>query len=518
MTAPAPVSVDDALDTLVQQFSDPLACLRELVQNSLDAGSRQVDIAFEYTDGVMIIHVDDYGEGMDRAIIDGRLTRLFSSAKDGDMTKIGRFGIGFVSVFALEPDAVCLDTGRGAESWRVLFKADRSFTRIALDMPVDGTRVRIYKAVDAAAFADYRERARAVLTYWCKHVDGELTFDDEPVSGPLALDAPVQVRHAEEGTQVIVGLRPDGATFAGFYNKGLTLHEAGAEAADHAEAPEILPGVVFKVSSRYLEHTLTRDTVLHDEQFERAMAIVRRLAGAPVHAALFEHLDGAAPDAPGWAILADRVARAALPDGFRRRPVFPAVPEPVSVAAVATARTRYVTDAADPLAVARAEAGDLVLCVRGAAQVAAETAAGVDRIAPLQTAWLLPRHVAHAGLLEAEIQALLAVDDLKVAGVHLARWGDALVERVAVTAAHPDAPIDLSDIRRVEVGFFERRRWLLINADHPTVARALAHASDEPEWTAWLLCKLFLLGDRLTVELDARLAEAALTRRARRVA
>ena len=30
--------------------------------------------------GTMIIHVDDFGEGMDRAIIDTRLTRLFSSS------------------------------------------------------------------------------------------------------------------------------------------------------------------------------------------------------------------------------------------------------------------------------------------------------------------------------------------------------------------------------------------------------------------------------------------------------
>ena len=42
------------------------------------------------------IHVDDFGEGMDEAIIDAQLTRMFSSTKENDLTKIGKFGIGFL--------------------------------------------------------------------------------------------------------------------------------------------------------------------------------------------------------------------------------------------------------------------------------------------------------------------------------------------------------------------------------------------------------------------------------------
>ena len=35
------------------------------------------------------------GEGMNEEIIDHQLTRLFASGKAGDLTKIGKFGIGF---------------------------------------------------------------------------------------------------------------------------------------------------------------------------------------------------------------------------------------------------------------------------------------------------------------------------------------------------------------------------------------------------------------------------------------
>lgn len=82
------IEAGDTLDNLVQQFSDQFAFLRELVQNSIDAGSGRVDIDFEYTPnkdndkGVFVLHINDTGEGMTREVIDTKLTRLFSSSKE----------------------------------------------------------------------------------------------------------------------------------------------------------------------------------------------------------------------------------------------------------------------------------------------------------------------------------------------------------------------------------------------------------------------------------------------------
>src|SRR5690606_6959127 len=132
MSEPAELRVSDALDKLIHQFSDPLSFYREVIQNALDAGSQEVEIrlSFEAGDderGVATIFVDDWGEGMTREIIEKRLTRLFSSSKDGDRTKIGKFGIGFVSIFATDPELICIDTSREGEHWRILFKADKRF-------------------------------------------------------------------------------------------------------------------------------------------------------------------------------------------------------------------------------------------------------------------------------------------------------------------------------------------------------------------------------------------------------
>jgi len=152
---------------LVRQFAQPLAFLRELVQNSLDAGSNTVEVKVTYAeeDGLACLQVADSGEGMDREIIDKGLTRLFASSKENDLTKIGKFGIGFVSVFALQPQAVVVDTGRNGEFWRLVFHPDRSFDRIRRDQPCEGTSVSVYHRIAAKKFPALLSDCRETLEY-----------------------------------------------------------------------------------------------------------------------------------------------------------------------------------------------------------------------------------------------------------------------------------------------------------------------------------------------------------------
>ncbi|MBV1862254.1 MAG: hypothetical protein KUG77_27795 [Nannocystaceae bacterium] len=74
MSAPSVAPVDDALDELVNQFSDPLSFLRELVQNAIDAGSHEVETSTSFEAkgeaGTAVIAVSDWGGGMSREIIE----------------------------------------------------------------------------------------------------------------------------------------------------------------------------------------------------------------------------------------------------------------------------------------------------------------------------------------------------------------------------------------------------------------------------------------------------------------
>ncbi|MCA9493321.1 MAG: ATP-binding protein [Myxococcales bacterium] len=316
-TEPTGSFVEQALSNLVDQFARPLDLLRELAQNAMDAGTPRIDVWTRFDPpkpgerlGVLRIGVDDHGEGMDERIIDEQLTRLFASSKEKDATKIGKFGIGFTSVFAIRPEAVLVRTGRHGESWELLFHANRSFDKIRLQDPVSGTSIVLFKRLPPTELDRWRREIRTVLGYWCEHSQTPITYEDRSgeatapapsdaedpfaafeeveATGPERVDHPLSLEgwevheHREEGLHVVVACpNPDERTPPrfGFYNGGLTLlHTSTTDVlGPHADR---LQHVSFKVKHDRLEHTLTRDNVLMDEHWARAMnAVVRSARG-----------------------------------------------------------------------------------------------------------------------------------------------------------------------------------------------------------------------------------------------
>lgn len=313
----APQASDEALDTLVQQFSQPLAFLRELIQNSLDARTNRVEVTVDYDDseGCARVQVTDWGEGMNREVIETQLTRLFSSTKEGDLTSIGKFGIGFVSVFAIRPRAVTVDTGRDGESWRVLFHEDRSFELLARDEPIEGTRVTSFVPLARGRLGKFRQDCLATVEFWCKHCDVEIVVQGKTVNQPFALGLPGEVRLQVTGSEVVAAPSLQDKAFCGFYNRGLTLLESH-------DSPR--PGVAFKLRSVYLEHTLTRDNVVQDKHFLKAMAVVDRAIGALMPRAILQELRDHPEDLERWKLAVrflERLPR--LPPDCLDLPVFP---------------------------------------------------------------------------------------------------------------------------------------------------------------------------------------------------
>ena len=295
-----------AMENLVNQFARPMDFLRELAQNSMDAGTPRIDVIMEYEpgepSGVLSIHVVDYGDGMDEEIIDKQLTRLFSSNKENDLTKIGKFGIGFTSIFAIKPEAVLLQTGRHGEYWELLFHADRSYEKRALTEPVSGTKITLFKRFDEEEAAKFVKEAQFVLTYWCEHSEIPIYFEDKTqksgsqsataedadpfaafsssaeanntqrVDGPLAMED-ADLVYAEDGPNYSLVIGYDAQPTYGFYNAGLTLVSSHSPdvLGDYAKQ---LQHVSFKIKCDDLEHTLTRDNVLQDEQWHKMMDVL----------------------------------------------------------------------------------------------------------------------------------------------------------------------------------------------------------------------------------------------------
>ena len=315
------VGADEALTSLINQFSDPLSFLRELIQNSLDAASTRLEVEFSFEPasddeqpGLMTIAVTDNGEGMTERIIDDYLLTLFRSTKEDDLTKIGKFGVGFVSIFAMEPQLVVLETGQAGESWRILFHPDARFEKMRMDEPQEGTRVCLYRQATIKEFEDLRGRGRETVRYWCKYAEAELLVDNQDLGESFDLPAMLGQRHQEPGTELLVGFalpvqrqrrsfgRLAGLEAAaileplcGFYNRGLTLVETPAPPGE--ALAELLAGLSFRVKSRYLEHTLTRDNVRQDAHYEKVMDLTRRQVERVLRSALVAHLERGARDA-----------------------------------------------------------------------------------------------------------------------------------------------------------------------------------------------------------------------------
>lgn len=359
-----------ALENLVNQFARPMDFLRELVQNAIDAGSPRIEVAVRWSGGrergIVSLHVDDFGSGMNEAIIDDQLTRLFSSSKEGDLTKIGKFGIGFTSVFALRPQAVLVVTGRDGEGWEVLFHADRTFDKVRLERPVVGTKVTLYKELAWVEVPALVADARRSLAAWCIHASRPITFLDatsvvpdetapapsptlgespatsdpfaafaastaapsgpvpEGINRPFDVEGALLREHAlEEGLEIVAGYadRPQ----YGWYNAGLTLVQTDQPDALGPFADR-LRDVSFKVRSPRLKHTLTRDNVIQDETWHAAMnrvvEVADRLRSRLVEATV------AAAGLPSWPVLVATLATEARRDpawgrkALRDAPVF----------------------------------------------------------------------------------------------------------------------------------------------------------------------------------------------------
>jgi molecular chaperone HtpG len=305
---------------IIAQFADPLAFYRELVQNAIDAGSPAVDVKLAYDTGagVMRASVRDRGEGMTRDILENQLLVLFRSTKEKDSSKIGKFGIGFASVLAPNPEVVAVQTSRDGR--RLVLHLSRDLTYQIFDggpATQTGTIVELDLAMPGDELADFAKRSREALVRWCRHasvpIHLAIELPDQPatterIDRPLGLDeeplVEVRGRSADGKLAAVVGLVAGGRPYVGFFNHGLMLHET---------REPLLGGIAAKVQDSRLGHTLSRDDVRRDAHFERALGFADDLADRELPVATAAALRAAAESDPArWQTLVDAIEAAKL--------------------------------------------------------------------------------------------------------------------------------------------------------------------------------------------------------------
>ncbi|WP_438016975.1 ATP-binding protein [Sorangium sp. So ce315] len=534
--APPPGPVAD----MVQQFADPYAFLRELVQNGMDAGARTIAVRVEALAGACATSVTDDGSGMSREEIEGPLLTLFSSSKEGDASKIGKYGVGFVSVLALQPEQVDVETWRDGQAFRLRLRGDASYElEDAGRREGSGTRVTLLHRISREAFVEHARRAQAALRRWCRHAQCEITLtiaDHEGssrtsvvrIDAPLSIEAPVSVTAAEDAATFVVGpsagaqhldqpAAGSGAaaehaqSFAGFYNRGLTLFETADEIFTG------LSGVRFKVMSPRLQHTLSRDNVRRDDAFWEALARVRELVKGPLRRELAARLPQAAAAAAvgeGAAAYAAMLEAALTPptaldpdeipfplaspvEGDRTRAGLRALApgrEPLLVAARSDALTEAMARGGLPV----------VLCNHPATGTLLQRCFPAARIEEARAAYLLVREEPEsaregdAALLRVVAEALARARH-GVARVSLCRIEGALRQRGAILlpgggergAPHRSCHAARDVVRRA--ARFRPGNALYLNVASDTVALARRRAAVDPVTAGNLLARALLV-------------------------
>lgn len=494
IAAPILAPSEGIVDDMVRQFADPYAFLRELVQNGIDAGATRLDVRIERGgDGNTRTTVADDGCGMSRATIEGPLLTLFESSKENDPSKIGKYGIGFVSVFAINPSVVEVATWQNGESWLLRLFADHSY-ELATAPPREGhgTEVTLVSGFDP----NHESRAESALRRWCQFARIPITFGGEnqpaaPINATFTISAEVtyDVTRGDSRYSIGIGAPP----FAGFYNRGLTLLEATV-------GPHLLAGVSFMIDSPRLAHTMSRDDVRRDHNYEDLRDEVMPLVRGPATEKLQRALNAATS-----ADYEKLLHAAASPAVGRLRIPVPLVERTnglnVAWADELTAPV-LIADASSPLTKALAAAGRPV--VRGTS-LARALAPFMNR--PIVLAESLFTYLEASvdnEALAAAISGVAAAVGRGVAAVRIASFHGHLASALFRTVRAGETLIDAT-----------KTAWtpsaeLFLNANHELVRLARRRAKSDVRIAAHLLFRALLLETGALLERDVdRLLEAA---------
>ncbi len=126
---------------------DAWVFVRELLQNSRDAGAGRVDFEVERRDGLDRIVCRDDGCGMSFEHAQKYLFTLYASSKRNQRDAAGRFGIGFWSVLRFEPQEVIVrSSSPGEPGWELRLSGDLQTVELLNSSLSAGTEIELVRS------------------------------------------------------------------------------------------------------------------------------------------------------------------------------------------------------------------------------------------------------------------------------------------------------------------------------------------------------------------------------------
>lgn len=257
---------------LMDQFSEPLLCFRELVQNSVDANSTKISINTSYDKNrkLLDVQVSDDGSGMTLSHIKTYLT-LFDSTKDADIKKIGQMGAGKVFAHALKPELMTVETGNGSEGHKIIFNPDLS-GKILETATVKGTNVRLLIQMNQKKAREFNKKLEKVVREWCKYVRTPLFINGEKINEPFELPGEYVERITEPGLEAVIGF---GRKRYEFLKGGIMLEEDSYIHSERYENGNIMQLFGGMIDAEKFEFPISRNGIVRNDDFKNMVNSIK---------------------------------------------------------------------------------------------------------------------------------------------------------------------------------------------------------------------------------------------------
>jgi hypothetical protein len=284
---------------------DPWFFLRELAQNSRDAGARNIWVTAETPPGRETLTFADDGCGMTLAHARRFLFRLYASDKAGDPAAAGRYGIGFWTILRFQPSEILLESRRGASSWAVGLDSDFAIRSLPCRPGRPGTTVSLTRPASPAPAAPFAAQVASGLRAYCRYLRRNdrrgsplpLWYGGKNLTEPMTLPGPLSLSFRSGPVEGAVGLaeRPS----VSLYARGLPVWQGAVlDQMSHLQPAgeartEIGSGLapVFLLNGNHLDVTFSRSLAVEN----RALDLVRKKGDAALRRLLGATLDRAYP-------------------------------------------------------------------------------------------------------------------------------------------------------------------------------------------------------------------------------
>jgi len=257
----------------MDQFSEPLLCFRELVQNSVDAEAKKIEIKTGYDKDKQLLEIQviDDGAGMSLDNIRTYLT-LFDSTKDTNIKKIGQMGAGKVFAHALKPKLMTVETGNGEQGYRVVFNPDLS-GKILETTPHEGTNVRLFIPMKLTKARAFNKKLEEVVGEWCKYIKTPLFINGQKINEPFKIKGDYVERIEEEGLEAEIAFKSFGYEF---FKGGILLEKTHYLYSRDNEKGDILSLFGGLVNAERVDFPISRNGVVRNEEYYELIRTVKK--------------------------------------------------------------------------------------------------------------------------------------------------------------------------------------------------------------------------------------------------